>query len=286
MEPDGRGDHGPPRIEEGGGRKRGRAADDDETTVSERLVAPRTPATQFIEAWTGHGAPQLSPIQRAAADDRDYQLAFQVRRAADVLVLDVQQGAGQRGWDTSSRGDVDRVMLLDAAGQVGAWRADCPAATLTNYPKLGVASFSDAASATPRKREALLVILLEEWTAWAAMRPGARVVVACRAGHERSSAVMLLAHAALAHVLLVGDARAEVLAADRDLARTLEPRRDTWGIGVLALMDTLESMLHVARAQLRPRPLTFHCATCRAETLAYKGWARRDAFYCETCIEA
>ncbi len=90
--------------------------------------------------------------------------------------------------------------------------------------------------------------LLEEFAAWLHSLPSPSpvvisspyVIIACRAGHERSSAAILLAHVAFAH-LVAGDMH-HVMAADKALAQRLEPQRIGWDLGVVALMETMHQV--------------------------------------------
>jgi hypothetical protein len=260
--PDGRGDRGPKR-----------ARDIDETTVADdhpRLVSPPTPATRFLSAA---GLAPLGPLEKFIVPEtrgRDYVLSF-----ALGTQLVVTQGATLRGLTGEST--PDRVMLLDARGKQKQWAEAAPTTTLALFPNLDVAAFSQAMEVTEAKRRATLSICLEEWTTWLNTAAGARgpfrVTVACRAGHERSTAIILLAYMAMAKASGDGAVWVKARILVMDMARTLEPTRDTWGIGVVSLAETLDAMLDAGRTQLRPRPLLFSCASCGRETLAIHGLA-------------
>lgn len=281
--PDGTDDKGPPRgqkrgREEGGdtpGEKQRRETPTEEgdavSPPPQRFTAPTTPATRFLLAVPSHA--RLTPVRVTRLDGGDYALSFELLGQQPQQQLVVQQGATQRGWSPLDP-RVDRVMLLDARGQVSKWSTNCPGAVVVAYPQLDVIAFTQAALSKFVKRRATLDTLLTEWTAWLGASGPQRVVVACRVGHERSPAVMLLAHLALAKACGDGATWVAAEAADRHLAATLEPVRMGWDLGVLALMTDLETALTTARAHVRPRPdLTFVCAACGQVTPAAHGWA-------------
>lgn len=209
--------------------------DDDDTSTTAQPSSPKrlaSAATHFLAA-ARHCAP--GPLVHRDCGAGEYELGFHL--LGGVTIFKAGRGSSRARTTTTTR---PHIALFDVPSRTQHWRALHPEATFSNHSTLDVATFQEAAESSPsrrRKSEVALATLLDEYRGWVGGRT-TTVIVACRAGHERSSAATLLAHRAFA--LAAGDMDDTQ---HRHLASTLEPRRVCWDLGVMALSDMLGEAL-------------------------------------------